>query len=76
MAAVRTQIYLTQAQRQRLDALRRRRDVSLAEVIRDAVDEFLEREGLGPEETLAVTFGAVADLTVPDRGEWASRANR
>lgn len=68
-----TEIYLTEEQRRRLDSLRRSRGESLAELIRVAVDDFLDREGLGPDASLEQTFGVVPDAAVPDRGEWPGR---
>ena len=73
MAALRTQIYLTAEQRERLDALRRSRDESLAEVIRAAVDEYLDRETLDRGSALELSFGAAPDAEVPGRDEWAGR---
>ncbi len=73
MAALRTQIYLTEEQRRRLDSLRRTRGESLAELIRDAVDDFLDREGLDPGMSLEQTFGAAPDAEVPDRADWSTR---
>lgn len=76
MAALRTQIYLTAEQRERLDALRRSRGESLAELIREAVDGFLESEALEPEAALELSFGAAPGAEVPSRSEWEARADR
>lgn len=73
MAALRTQIYLTAEQRGRLDALRQSRGESLAELIRAAVDEFLDRERLDLATALELSFGAVPGLEVPPRSEWGER---
>ena len=70
MAARRTQIYLTADQRRRLDTLRGRSGRSLAEVIRDAVDAYLEDEGTAPADALAATRGALPDIEAPPRAEW------
>lgn len=70
MAATRTQIYLTEEQRARLDALGRREGKPLAELIRAAVDEYLAHETPDAEAALDATFGALPDLEVPSRGEW------
>ena len=70
MAATRTQIYLTKRQRAKLDALARREDKSLAELIREAVDLYLERGPVDLQKALNETFGACPDLEVPDRFEW------
>jgi hypothetical protein len=70
MSATRTQIYLTQEQRKKLDARARREDKTLAQLIREAVDHYLENEVGEPESVLTATFGALPDLEVPSRGEW------
>lgn len=70
MAALRTQIYLRRDQRTRADALRRRDGRSLAEVVRDALDEYLEREAPDAGAALRETFGALPDLEIPSRDEW------
>lgn len=70
MAATRTQIYLTQEQRDRLEALREREGKSLAEVVREAIDVYLENSPIDPSAALEATFGALPDLEVPDRDEW------
>jgi predicted transcriptional regulator len=75
-AATRTQIYLTQEQRQRLDEVIDREHRSLAAVIRDAVDEYLDRAAPDLETTLDRTNGALADLSAPAREEWAGREER
>lgn len=63
----RTQIYLSDEQRARLDELAQRKDITLAEAIRRAVDAYLE---LGDD--LDATFGAAPGIrvTVPSRDEW------
>ncbi|HLB63046.1 MAG TPA: CopG family transcriptional regulator [Actinomycetota bacterium] len=71
MASTRTQIYLTKEQRAMLDALAKREEKTLAELIREAVDRYLEEQRwVDPKEALAATFGACPDLQVPDRSEW------
>ncbi len=70
MSATRTQIYLTKEQRAKLDELARREDKSLAQLIREAVDRYLETERPDVEEVLRRTFGAAPDFQVPDRSEW------
>ncbi len=70
MASTRTQIYLTAEQRRRLDQLAKGRDVSLAEVIRDAVDAYLDRAAPDPGSALEATFGALPRLKAPSRDEW------
>jgi predicted DNA-binding protein len=63
----RTQIYLTDEQRARLDELARRKDITLAEAIRRAVDAYLE---LGDD--LDAAYGAAPGIrvTIPTRDEW------
>lgn len=70
MASLRTQIYLTREQRQRLDMIARREGKSLAELIRAAVDEFLT--GAVPEGAKALddSFGSAPGFEVPSRDEW------
>jgi hypothetical protein len=70
MAATRTQIYLTLRQRRTLDEIRRRDGRSLAEVVREAVDQYLERSGESMHAALDATYGTMPDLEVPSRDEW------
>lgn len=70
MSATRTQIYLTEEQRKRIDEVRRVEGITLAEVIRKAVDLYLDRESADPEAALAATFGADPQAAYPDRDEW------
>jgi hypothetical protein len=70
MAAQRTQIYLTAAQRESLDALGHREGKALAELVREAVDAYLAHVGPECEKTLDATFGALPKLEVPSRDEW------
>ena len=71
MGAQRTQIYLTAEQRARIDAECVRTGVSLAEVIRIAVDEYLAaRDDDEYREVLRRTFGAIPDMPYPDRSDW------
>jgi hypothetical protein len=67
----RTQVYLTDDQVRRLKRAARRRDVSMAELIRRAVDALLRRDGSADaEEALDKTLGALPELEVPSRAEW------
>jgi predicted DNA-binding protein len=70
MAAIRTQIYLTEAQRARLNDRAERQGVPMAHIIRDAIDSFLSTE-----DDLEATFGAAPNLAqrVPTRDEWERR---
>lgn len=73
MAATRTQVYLTQAQRDRIEELRARDGRTLAEVIRAALDAYLTPPEPTFEELQVVldgTFGSMPDLEAPPRGEW------
>jgi hypothetical protein len=42
----------------------------MAEIVRRALDSYLEDETPDPELALAATFGAAPDATVPSRDEW------
>jgi hypothetical protein len=64
------QIYLTREQRERLDALANRDDRSLAELVREAVDEDLEHSTVDPAGALSRTFGIAPDFDIPSRDEW------
>lgn len=78
MAATRTQVYLTQEQRDRIEELRASDGRTLAEVIRAALDEYLathgreaeERERAETQRVLDETFGIAPDFSVPPREEW------
>jgi predicted DNA-binding protein len=70
MAARRTQIYLTEDQRKRLDERRRRERRTLAELVREAVDAYLTEGSVDPATALNSTFGALPKLEVPSRDEW------
>lgn len=65
--AHRTQIYLSDEQRARVDELAERRNVTMAEVVRRAIDAYLELD-----DDLDATFGVAHDLraAVPERDEW------
>ncbi len=70
MSSTRTQVYLTDEQRQRIDALAGVQGLSMAEIIRRALDDYLAQAQPDPAEALASTFGAAPDATKPDRDEW------
>lgn len=72
MSSIRTQIYLTRTQREQLDELRRREKKSLAEVIREAVDAYLQgsHNDADVDRMLEESFGSIPDLEVPSRDEW------
>lgn len=69
MPATRTQIYLTDEQRRRIDKVAKANGVTMAEVVRRALDTYLAQD-LDPSTVLAATFGAVPDASVPSRDEW------
>ena len=73
MASTRTQIYLTSDQRNRLDEVGSRENKSLAEMIREAVDRYLDEKSppkVDLQAHLDRFFGIAPDLEVPDRSEW------
>ncbi len=70
MSATRTQIYLTAEQRRRIDAETAATGMSLAEIVRRALDAYLGDEHDAIEAAFNATFGSLRDLTVPSRSEW------
>lgn len=70
MLSTRTQVYLTDAQRRRLDARSRRTGASMARLIREAVDAYLPDDRPDPQAVLDETFGTLPDLELPTRAEW------
>lgn len=69
MSATRTQIYLTEEQRRRIDQVTSSEGIPMAEVIRRALDEYLEEHG-DPSAALRSTFGAIPDAAAPPREHW------
>ncbi|MFP5318713.1 MAG: CopG family transcriptional regulator [Acidimicrobiia bacterium] len=69
MSATRTQVYLTEDQRRRIDEIARAEGVTLAEVVRRALDAYLNAER-DASAALASTFGADPDARSPRRDEW------
>jgi predicted transcriptional regulator len=67
--STRTQVYLTDEQRRRIDELAEAEGVTMAEIIRRALDGYLDDQA-HPEPALAATFGAAPDFLAPDRDEW------
>ncbi|HEX6393266.1 MAG TPA: ribbon-helix-helix protein, CopG family [Acidimicrobiales bacterium] len=65
--ATRTQIYLTDEQRARLQERARATGVPMSQLIRDAVDSLL-----GEDDDLDATFGSSPNIgrRVPKRSEW------
>jgi hypothetical protein len=70
MSATRTQVYLTEDQRRRIDELARADGITLAEVVRRALDRYLAAEQPDGTKSLAATFGADPEAVAPDRDEW------
>ncbi len=66
----RTQIYLSGEQRAKIDQRMRRDGVSLASVVREALERYLVEEPVDVESALDATFGVAPDLEVPPREEW------
>ena len=68
--ATRTQIYLTDEQRARLQERTRATGVPMSQLIRAAVDSWLSEE-----DDLAATFGSSPDIgkRIPPRSEWEAR---
>jgi hypothetical protein len=69
MAATRTQVYLTEEQRRMIDDLAKAEGVTLAEVVRRALDSYFNSER-DAAVALASTFGADSDARAPSRAEW------
>jgi hypothetical protein len=69
MSSLRTQVYLTEEQRRRIEEIRRRDGRSLAAVVRDALDVYLAGAG-DVEGALDRSFGSLPGVEVPAREEW------
>ena len=65
--ALRTQIYLNAEQRARVDQLAARRGITMAEVVRRAIDAYVDHD-----DDLEAAFGAARGIRrdVPVRDEW------
>jgi predicted DNA-binding protein len=70
MPATRTQVYLTEEQRRRIDEIARAEGLTLAEVVRRALDAYLAT-GRDSVAALAATFGADPNADLPSRDGWA-----
>lgn len=70
MSATRTQVYLTEEQRRRIDALVEAQGVTLAEIVRRALDVYLANVHVDPSQALSATFGADREARHPERDEW------
>ena len=66
---IRTQIYLTDGQRELIDQVAKAEGVTMAEVVRRALDAYLSQE-LDPSAAVKATFGAAPEASMPSRDEW------
>lgn len=69
MSATRTQVYLTVDQRRRIDQITGEQGITMAEVIRRALDRYLGDE-IEPSTALDLTFGADPKAEAPSRDQW------
>jgi len=69
MSATRTQVYLTDEQRRKIDQLADSEGVPMAVIIRRALDEYLTDDA-DATTALTATFGASPAATAPSRDEW------
>lgn len=70
ITSVRTQLCLSDEQRNRIDSPAERDGVSVAGIVRRALDAHLDSDGPDPGPVLAAAFGLAPDATTPDREEW------
>ena len=70
MSSTRTQVYLTDEQRERVDRAAAAEGLTMAQVIRRALDEYLD-DLPDPDTALNATFGAAPDAATPSRDSWA-----
>lgn len=70
MSATRTQVYFSAEQRERIDRVAAAEGITMAELVRRAVDDYLDAE-VDAEAALAATFGAAPEAIAPSRDEWA-----
>ena len=69
MSATRTQVYLTEEQRRKVDQLADSEGVAMAVIIRRALDDYLTDDA-DATTALTATFGAAPAATAPSRDEW------
>lgn len=69
MSATRTQVYLTEEQRRRIDQVTAAEGIPMAAVIRRALDAYLG-DDVGADAALRATFGAMPDASAPSRDDW------
>lgn len=62
-------MYLTAEQRQRLDVLTKATGLTLAQVIRRALDEYLATQHADVDAALAETYGADTEAMTPSRDD-------
>jgi predicted DNA-binding protein len=72
MSSTRTQVYLTEEQRRRIDQLAEAEGVAMAEIVRRALDEYLG-DDIDATGVLARTFGADPKAAAPSRDRWRRR---
>ncbi len=70
MSATRTQVYFTEEQRRRLDAVAKREGKTLAQVVREAVDAHVDQAPPELDGILDKSFGSMPDFETPPRSEW------
>ncbi len=70
MAATRTQVYLTEQQRQRIDELAGIEVVTMTEIVRRALDAYLSSYVPDASASFSRALGAATDIEVPSRDEW------
>ena len=70
MSATRTQIYLTDEQRRRIDQTAAAEGLSMAEIVRRALDAYLDHDP-DAAPALSRTFGAQPDADTPSRDGWS-----
>ncbi len=61
---------MTGQQRADIDAVATREGITLAEVVRRALDNYLEGLVVDPADILRATFGADTAMAPPSRDEW------
>ena len=50
--------------------IQRREGITLAEVVRRALEQYFGKRAPDWSEVVGDTYGAVPDFKIPDRGEW------
>jgi metal-responsive CopG/Arc/MetJ family transcriptional regulator len=70
MSMTRTQIYLPEDLRRRVDERAEAEGKPMAEVVREALEHHLTQRPDDVQGVLDATFGAVQDAGAPSRDEW------